>query len=108
MEKRSAAHLQDMHRMKLFLTQWRVIKPDRAEDFGFPASSAPWNACPVKCGAYFTGAEPIPLGSADSLLVNIVPFPMPASSLTISDFVSVMVRYYPPLTFLLVPAHQSL
>jgi len=31
--------------------------------FGVPAL---WNACPVKCEAYFSGAKPIPLGSAKS------------------------------------------
>ena len=32
---------------------------DRSVD---PAIGAPWNVYPVKCVAYFSGAEPIPLG----------------------------------------------
>jgi len=31
--------------------------------FGVPVL---WNACPMKCNAYFIGATPIPLGSAKS------------------------------------------
>jgi hypothetical protein len=34
--------------------------------FLLSALPALWNACPVKCEAYFTGAKLIPLGSAES------------------------------------------
>ena len=49
MQKRSAAQLQHQHRMKLSLTEWRVIKPAGLEDFSFSASlprgmPALWNA----------------------------------------------------------------
>ena len=27
-----------------------------------PVAPALWNACPMKCNAYFIGAKPIPLG----------------------------------------------
>ena len=32
-----------------------------------------WNACPMKCGAYFIGAKPIPLGWPILFKTSVMP-----------------------------------